>query len=117
MATANLKDEFREVHPLCFSCADRGVLHANRPVRTIEEIKGLRLHVQTRFAADAVHALGARAVPMPMAQLPMAISQHVIDGCIDPWDMVPALKLHDLLKTHTDFADSSLEHAPRSCWR
>jgi len=107
-AEANLKDEFREVRPLSFSCTDRGVVHANRPVQTIEEIRGLRLHVQTRFTADAVQALGAHAVPMPMTQLPMAINQHVIDGCVDPWDAVPALKLHDLLKAHTDFAESSL---------
>ena len=107
-ARANLADEFREVHPICFSCSDRGVLHANRPVRTIEEMRDLRLHVQTRFAVEAVHWLGAVAVPMPSAQLPLAITQHVIDGCIDPWDMVPTFKLNDLLKTHTEFSDSSL---------
>jgi TRAP-type C4-dicarboxylate transport system substrate-binding protein len=106
-ARANLADEFREVHPICFSCSDRGVLHANRPVRTVEEMRDLRLHVQTRFAVQAVHWLGAVAVPMPSAQLPLAISQHVIDGGIDPWDMVPTFKLNDLLKTHTEFADSS----------
>jgi Bacterial extracellular solute-binding protein, family 7 len=32
----------------------------------------------------------------------------VIDGCIDPWHMVPPLRLNDLLKTHTDFSDTSL---------
>ena len=45
---------------------------------------------------------------MPSAQLPLAIAQHVVDGGIDPWNMVPALKLNDLLKTHTEFADVSL---------
>jgi hypothetical protein len=45
---------------------------------------------------------------MPSAQLPLAITQHVVDGCVDPWNMVPALKLADLLKAHTDFAESSL---------
>jgi hypothetical protein len=45
---------------------------------------------------------------MPSAQLPLAISQHVIDGGIDPWDMVPTFKLNDLLKSHTEFSDSSL---------
>jgi TRAP-type transport system periplasmic protein len=105
---ANLMDEFREVHPLSFSCSDRGVLHANRPVRTLEDMKDLRLHVQTRFAGDAIHAMGAVGIPMPNAQLPLAITQHVVDGCIDPWDIMPALKLNDLLKTHTEFADASL---------
>ena len=107
-AHVNLADEFRDVHPICFSCSDRGVLHANRPVHTIEEMRGLRLHVQTRFTAAALHALGAVGVPMPSAQLPLAIAQHVIEGCVDPWDMVPTFKLNDLLKSHTEFADLSL---------
>jgi len=104
---ANLLDEFGDLHAICFSCSDRGVIHANRPIRTIEDIKDLRLHVQTRFAGDAVRSLGAVAVPMPSAQLPLAITQHVVDGCVDPWHMVPTFKLGDLLKTHTEFADVS----------
>jgi TRAP-type C4-dicarboxylate transport system substrate-binding protein len=32
----------------------------------------------------------------------MAISQHVVDGCVDPWETVPALKLQDMLKFHTE---------------
>ena len=107
-ARANLAEEFREVHPICFSCSDRGVLHTNRPVHTIEEIRDLRLHVQTRFTVEAVHWLGAVAVPMPSAQLPLAIAQHVVDGGVDPWDMVPTFKLNDLLKSHTEFSDLSL---------
>ena len=103
-----LKDEFGEVHPICFSCADRGILHAHRPIETVAEIKGLRLDVRTRFAGEAVQALDGRAVPVPSGQLPLAITRRVVDGCIIPWDMVPALKLDDFLKAHTDFADYSL---------
>lgn len=106
-AAANLKDEFQEVRPICFSCADRGIVHTNRPIRTIEELRGLRLHVRTRLAGEAVRALGAHAVPMPSAQLPLAIARHVVDGGVDPWHVAPALRLYDLLKTHTDFTDAS----------
>jgi len=107
-AAANLKDEFRDVHPICFSCADRGIVHTSRPIRNIEELRGLRLHVRTRLAGEAVRALGAHAVPMPSAQLPLAIVKHVVDGGVDPWHVAPALRLYDLLKAHTDFADASL---------
>jgi TRAP-type C4-dicarboxylate transport system substrate-binding protein len=110
-AGENLKDEFREVHPICFSCADRGVIHTHRPIESMAAVKGLRLAVRTGFAAAAVEALGARAVPMPSAQLPMAIARRVVDGSIIPWDMVPALKLDQLCKAHTDFADFSLSTA------
>jgi TRAP-type C4-dicarboxylate transport system substrate-binding protein len=107
-ASANLIDEFHEVHPICFCCSDRGVLHTARPVRISEDISGLRLQVQTRFAGEALHALGAIGVAMPSGQLPLAITQHVVEGCVVPWHIVPALKLSDLLKAHTDFAESSL---------
>jgi TRAP-type C4-dicarboxylate transport system substrate-binding protein len=107
-AAANLQDEFREVRPLSFSCRDRAAVHANRTIRSIADLKGLRLHVTNRLAGEAVRALGAYGVSAPIPQVPMSITGHVIDGCLDPWDVVPALKLHDLLKTHADFAESSL---------
>ena len=107
-AAIYLKDEFDEVHPLCFSCADRGVIHAYAPVRSIEDIKDLKLHVQTRLAGEAMQALGAHPVPMPSEELPTALTERVIDGCVDPWHMVPPFRLNDLLKTHTEFSDLSL---------
>jgi TRAP-type C4-dicarboxylate transport system substrate-binding protein len=107
-AAANLKDEFGEVRPLSFSCADRAVIHTAAPVRTIEDLKDLKLHVQTRFAGEAVRLLGAQPVPMPEGQLPTAITAHVIDGCVDPWHLVPPFRLNDVLKMHTEFSDASL---------
>jgi hypothetical protein len=68
----------------------------------------MRLHAPTRLTAAALHALGAVAVPMPSAELPVAIAQHVIDGCVDPWHMVPTFRLNDAFKAHTEFAASSL---------
>jgi TRAP-type C4-dicarboxylate transport system substrate-binding protein len=107
-AALYLKDEFDEIHPLCFSCADRGVIHSYDPVRTIEDLKDLKLHVQTRLAGEAVRALGAEPVPMPSEELPMAISQRVVDGCLDPWHLVPPFRLNDLLTNHAEFSDWSL---------
>jgi TRAP-type C4-dicarboxylate transport system substrate-binding protein len=107
-AAANLQDEFREIHPLCFSCRDHGILHTTRAIKSIDDLKGLRLHVPNRLAADAVRALGANGVIVPTPQVPMALTAHAIDGCLDPWDVVPSLRLNDLLKNHTDFAASAL---------
>jgi len=102
-AAANLRDEFREFHPLCFCCRDPGVLHTGRAVNSIADLKGLRLHVPNRLAAESVRALGAKGVNVPTPQVPMALSAHAIDGCLDPWDVVPGLRGHDNIKHHTDF--------------
>jgi TRAP-type C4-dicarboxylate transport system substrate-binding protein len=106
-AAANLQDEFRDFYTICFCCSDRAALHANRPVRTIEDVKDLKLHVQTRFAAEAIRTFGAHPVIMPSAQLPVGISEHVVDACLDPWHLVPPLRLNDLLRSHTEFSDFS----------
>jgi len=106
-AAVNLKDEFHEVYPLCFSCSDRAVLHSSGPVRTTEDVKNLKIHVQTRLAGEAIRALGAHPVLMPSAQLPDAIGQHVVDACVDPWHVVPPLRLNELLRAHTEFSDLS----------
>jgi len=110
-AAANLQDEFGEFHPLCFSCRDHGVLHTARAIKSIGDLKGLRLHVPNRLAAESVRALGAQGVSVPTPQVPMAISARAIDGCLDPWDAVPGLRLNDSLKNHTDFADQALSTA------
>jgi len=107
-AAANLADEFREVRPLCFSCRDRAVVHADRTVQGFEELRGLKLHVPNRLADEAVRALGGQAVAMPISQVLLALSGRVINGCLDPWDAAPGLKLYDVLKAHTDFADAAL---------
>ena len=106
-AAANLQDEFRDFYTICFSCSDSAVIHATRPVRTTEDMKDFKLHVQTRLAAEAMRALGAHPVMMPSAQLPVAITEHVVDGCLDPWHLVPPLRLNDLLRSHTEFSDYS----------
>ena len=106
-AAVNLQDEFRDFYTICFSCSDSAAIHATRPVRTTEDMKDFKLHVQTRLAAEAMRALGARPVMMPSAQLPVAIAEHVVDGCLDPWHLVPPLRLNDLLRFHTEFSDRS----------
>jgi TRAP-type transport system periplasmic protein len=111
-AGAHLRDEFRDMRPLGFSCRDPGVLHANRAIASIADFKDLRVHVPNRLAGEAVRALGAQGVTVPLLQVPMALSGHVIEACLDPWDAVPALRLGDVLKSHTDFVESALTSSP-----
>lgn len=105
-ADPHLRNEFREVHPICFWAHDHGLVHAGRQVRTLEDLRGLKLRFPTRLSGEALKALGASAVGMPIPQVPQALVQRVIDGCVIPWEVVPALKVHELLKFHTDIPGS-----------
>jgi TRAP-type C4-dicarboxylate transport system substrate-binding protein len=105
-AETHLTDETKDVKLLCFWAHDHGLIHANRQVRTMEDLKGLKLRFPTRHAGEALKALGASAIGMPIPQVPESLAQKVIDGCVVPWEVVPAIKVHELLKYHTDIPGS-----------
>jgi TRAP-type C4-dicarboxylate transport system substrate-binding protein len=105
-AETHLKDETKDVKLLCFWAHDHGLIHANKRVRTMEDLKGLKLRFPTRLAGEALKALGAAAIGMPIPQVPESLAQKVIDGCVVPWEVVPAIKVHELLKYHTEIPGS-----------
>jgi TRAP-type C4-dicarboxylate transport system substrate-binding protein len=43
---------------------------------------------------------------MPVPQVPEAMSQGVIDGAVVPWEVVPALRLQEMVKHHTEIPGS-----------
>jgi TRAP-type C4-dicarboxylate transport system substrate-binding protein len=105
-AATHLTNETKDVKLLCFWAHDHGLIHANRRVVTMDDLTGLKLRFPTRLAGEALKALGAAAIGMPIPQVPESLAQKVIDGCVVPWEVVPAIKVHELLKYHTDVPGS-----------
>lgn len=105
-ADANLQQEFREVKPICFWAHDHGLIHANKQVSTMDDLKGLKLRFPTRLAGEGLRALGATAIGMPIPQVPESLAQRVIDGAVVPWEVVPSIKVQELVKFHTEIPGS-----------
>lgn len=106
LATTHFANDFREVKPLCVWAHDHGLIHANKQVKTMDDLKGLKLRSPTRLAGEALKALGVNALAMPIPQVPEALAQKVIDGCVVPWEVVPAIKVHELVRYHTEIPGS-----------
>ncbi|MBN8526634.1 MAG: hypothetical protein J0M02_14975, partial [Planctomycetes bacterium] len=51
--------------------------------------------------APAQRAPVATPVGMPVPQVPEALNKGVIDGTVIPWEVVPAIKVHELVKFHS----------------
>ncbi len=102
----NMRDDFKEVRPLAVWAHDAGLIHANKQITTMDDMKGLKLRSPTRLAGDALKALGANGIPMPIPQVPEALAQRVLDGCVVPWEVVPSIRVHELVKFHTDIGTS-----------
>jgi TRAP-type C4-dicarboxylate transport system substrate-binding protein len=105
-APRHLAEEFREIHPICFWAHDHGLIHANRPVNTLDDMRGLKIRFASRQTGEMLRALGAQAIGMPAPQVSEALSQRVLDGTIFPWEVVPSLRIHELVRNHTEISGS-----------
>lgn len=102
-AEGHLSDELKEVHTICVWANDQGVIHSNRAVQKLEDLQGLKIRFPTRLAGEALTALGASPIGMPAPQIPESLAQGVLDATLVPWEVVPALKVHELVEHHTGF--------------
>lgn len=95
--------EFAGMKPLLFTVHDEGYLHTrDRQVKSLADFKGLKIRAGTRTVSKMVTALGATPVQMPLPSVPESIGKGVIDGFLLPWEVFPALKLHEMVKFHTE---------------
>lgn len=101
-----IAEEFRDIHVICAWSHDGGLIHAKREVRTLEDLRGLKLRFPTRQAGEALRALGAAPVGLPVPQVPEALSQGVIDGAVVPWEVVPSIRLQEMVRHHTEIPGS-----------
>ena len=98
------KDEFKDTHLLALQVHGPGVIHTvDRPVKSIADMRGLKLRGPTRQATKLLAVLGATPVGMPLPGIPDALSKGTINGCIIPWEVVPAVKVNELTKYHAEF--------------
>ena len=65
-----MQEEFKDVHLITAWGHDAGVIHSRREVRRMEDMTGLKLRFPTRQTGEALKALGAAPVGMPVPQVP-----------------------------------------------
>ncbi len=101
-------DEFKETQVLALQVHGPGVIHtANKEVKSVADLRGLKLRGPTRQVTKLLGSVGAIPVGMPLPQIPDALSKGTIDGCVIPWEVVPSVKVHELTKFHGEFPAGS----------
>jgi TRAP-type transport system periplasmic protein len=97
-------DEFKDTQVLALQVHGPGVIHTvDKPVKSINDMRGLKLRAPTRQVTKLMGVLGATPVGMPLPQIPDALSKGTITGCVIPWEVVPSVKVNELTKFHAEF--------------
>jgi TRAP-type transport system periplasmic protein len=97
-------DEFKDTHVIALQVHGPGVIHTTeKPVKSVADLRGLKLRAPTRQVNKLLGSLGATPVGMPLPGIPDALTKGTIQGCVIPWEVVPSVKVHELTKYHAEF--------------
>jgi len=77
-----------------------GILTRDRPVRSLEDLKGMRIRVPTELLR-VLQDLGADAVSMPMRDVYSALAKGVLDGVVAPADTLKSLHFGEVASYFT----------------
>jgi TRAP-type transport system periplasmic protein len=77
-----------------------GLLTRTRQVKTLDDLKGLRLRVPTELLS-VMHDLGADPVTLPMGEVYSGLAKGVLDGVVAPTDTLKSLHFGEVAKFYT----------------
>lgn len=100
-------DEFRQVKLLAAHTHGPGLFHSKAPITGLDSLKGRKVRGGSRVISNMLLKLGATPVGMPVPAVTEALTKGVLDAATVPWEVVPSLKLAELVKHHTTFSGST----------
>jgi TRAP-type C4-dicarboxylate transport system substrate-binding protein len=99
-----IQAEWKDVKLLQITCSDPTALFTSKkPVRNLDDLKGLKLREQGGYPSEMWKLLGATPVNMGMPDTYDAVSKGVIDGVNTSWGPAATWKLFEVLKYWNDF--------------
>ncbi|WP_083097332.1 TRAP transporter substrate-binding protein [Pseudophaeobacter leonis] len=92
-----LAEDFKGVIPM-FQHVHQGqaMQMASDQIRSPADLAGKKIRVPSRTGSWVLEALGASPVQTSVGEIPVALSKKVIDGALIPWEIIPALKIHEV---------------------
>ena len=101
-----LQNEYRDVKVLATWTHDLGQLYTtSKPVRTLADLRGLKIRAPGPVQVSMLRALGAVPVTMPAGEIYDALERGVVDGLVIGLSAIKGFRLDQLVK-HATLANS-----------
>ncbi len=95
----HLRSEFKKTVPLALFVTPPAVfMMRDKPVRSLDDLAGLKIRVASSSAAAVIEAYGATPVPMPANKVYTSMSTGVVDGALMGSDSLLIFKLIETTK-------------------
>ena len=103
-------EEFAEYKVISAFVHAGQLLHTTVPVRTAEDLIGIKIRIPTRVAGWMVEAWGSVPVGTTVQKIPEMLSKGIVDGTLIPFEAAFGLRVHELVQ-YNIFKDDPV--APR----
>lgn len=75
-------------------------IHTRKPMKSLADIKGLKIRATGRVATAYLKMFGAVPVAMPVTKVTEAIDRGVLDGLMQSWVGLVTFRTHNVVKYH-----------------
>ncbi len=87
-------------HVIGFFSTEPNIFHTSKPVRSLSDIKGLKIRGAGPVYGAYIKHLGGVPIGMPVTQTTEAISRGVVDGTLLGWGGALIFRIHNVTKYH-----------------
>jgi TRAP-type transport system periplasmic protein len=102
--TGLLDSEYDQIVPLATGMLGAGGLHLSAPLKTMDDLGGLKLIVAGQMQSKTISALGGSPISIPLTDEYQAVQRKTVDGVIIGWGGVRAFKLEQVAPYHVDIS-------------
>ena len=98
----SIQNEYKDVHVLqLWSSNPYFLITTKKQVKTMEDLKGLKIRVVGGPPTEQIKALGGIPTLIPMPDTYLSLDKGVIDGMGAPWEAIYAFRLYEIVKYYT----------------
>jgi TRAP-type transport system periplasmic protein len=95
-----ITDEWTKVKPIAFGDFANLTYHTVPMVKTLGDLKGVKISVQGRIEGQALEALGGTPITLPINEVYEALKRNTIQGSAIGWPAAVDFKLTEIVKYH-----------------
>jgi TRAP-type C4-dicarboxylate transport system substrate-binding protein len=98
----SIQKEYKDVQVLTmWASSPYFLITTKKQVKTMEDLKGLKIRVVGGPPTEQMKALGAVPTLIPMPDTYLSLDRGVIDGMGAPWEAIHGFRLYEIVKYYT----------------
>ena len=97
-ASGVIADEYEEVKPISLGCFVGSGFISTTPIRSVDDVKGLKVYVGSKSQGEIVERLGGAPITGNTSDIYQGLQRGTFEAATTGWAAVAAFRLHEVAK-------------------